>query len=59
MPLSNEDYAYFMDRAELELELAQRAQHPKVVAAHYALAERYLGLVFGAPSRAPSENMVN
>lgn len=36
------DLDYYERRAEQELELAQRATKPEVVAAHYRLAELYL-----------------
>ena len=36
------DLDYYERRAEQELELAQRATRPEVVAAHYRLAELYL-----------------
>lgn len=36
------DATYYQRRAEQEIELAQRAQDPAVVAAHYKLAELYL-----------------
>lgn len=45
--MSNDDCAYFMARAEAELELAQRADHPKAVEAHYLLAQSYLDRVYG------------
>ena len=40
--MSDEDVAYFYRRAEDELEMAQKAELPKVVAAHYQLASAYL-----------------
>ncbi len=42
---SEEDAAYFQRRAEEELEMAQKATRPEVVAAHVALADAYLELV--------------
>ena len=39
------DQEYFEYRAEAELELAQAADHPGVVKAHYMLAGLYLDLV--------------
>jgi hypothetical protein len=33
---------WYIQRAEQELELAQRAEHPAVVRAHYLMAESYL-----------------
>jgi hypothetical protein len=46
--MSDEDYLYYRERAETEIELARRADHPRVVAAHYYLAESYLELIYGA-----------
>lgn len=34
--------SWYIKRAEQELELAQRAEHPAVVRAHYLMAESYL-----------------
>lgn len=48
MNASNERYMYETDqqfyrrRAEMELDLAQKARLPEVVSAHYRLAEAYL-----------------
>ncbi|MCC2976717.1 hypothetical protein LK533_08520 [Sphingomonas sp. PL-96] len=42
-----EDNAYFYERAEAELKLAQTAEHPAVVKAHYLLAGYYLDRVYG------------
>lgn len=38
---------YFYDRAEQELEQAQRASHPAAVKAHYQLANHYLDRFYG------------
>lgn len=40
--MSEEDAAYFYRRAEAELEMAQTAEHPAAVKAHYLLASHYL-----------------
>jgi len=40
--MATDDHAYFYHRAETELEQAQQATNPRVVAAHYQLAEAYL-----------------
>lgn len=40
-----DDLEYFQSRAEQEVAVAQEATNPRVVAAHYELAERYLELV--------------
>jgi hypothetical protein len=37
-----QDTDYFYRRAEAELEMAERAENPTVVAAHCAIAEHYL-----------------
>lgn len=49
------DRAYFYDRAEAELKLAQRATDPAVVKAHYQLAGYYLDRVYGAEDDRPSD----
>lgn len=41
-----DDYLY--NRAEQELEQAQRATHPAAVKAHYQMASHYLDLYYGA-----------
>ncbi len=45
--MTDDDVRYFLERAETEIELAQRAEHPKAVAAHYHLAQSYLDRVYG------------
>ena len=47
--MSRHDLAYYQNRAEAELELAQRALHPKAVKAHYLMAELYLDKVHERP----------
>lgn len=42
---SSDDYYY--QRAETELERAQRADHPAAVRAHYIMAGHYLDLTYG------------
>ena len=43
VPAQPEDEeSWYILRAEQELELAQRAEHPAVVRAHYLIAESYL-----------------
>ena len=37
-----DDDAYFHHRAEVQLALAERAELPKVVSAHYQMANAYL-----------------
>lgn len=43
-----DDETYFYERAETELELAQRATHPEAVRAHYIIANHYLDRCYGA-----------
>ncbi|HEX8382754.1 MAG TPA: hypothetical protein VF592_05195 [Sphingomonas sp.] len=38
----NDEHRYLQRRAEAELDLAQRATHGKVAAAHHQMAEAYL-----------------
>jgi predicted alpha/beta hydrolase family esterase len=51
--MAEQDKAYFNERAEAELLLAQHASHPKAVRSHYLLAAYYLDLVHCAA--APQE----
>ena len=44
-PMSDEDRAYFQQRAEAEIALAQKANHPEAARSHYLLAGYYLDLV--------------
>ena len=48
--MSDQDCVYFKARAEAELDLAQRAEHPKAVEAHYLLAQSYLDRIYGKVS---------
>lgn len=43
--MSDEDRAYFQQRAEAEIALAQKAEHPDAARSHYLLAGYYLDLV--------------
>jgi len=43
------DEDYFYQRAETELELAQKATHPAAVRAHYIIANHYLDRVYSQP----------
>ena len=43
--MSDDDKAYYQERAETEIEMAQRAEHEQVVRSHYLLAGYYLDLV--------------
>lgn len=42
VPAEEHEESWYIQRAEQELELAQRAEHPAVVRAHYLMAESYL-----------------
>jgi hypothetical protein len=46
MTVRTEEDEYFAERAEVQLELAQRADHPKAVAAHYELVQSYLARAY-------------
>jgi hypothetical protein len=48
--MRNEDAAYFERRAEAELRLAERADHPEARKAHYVLARLYLDRAHGSPA---------
>ena len=50
--MASEDYAYYRQRAEIELEQAQQATNPQVVAAHFQLAEAYLAKLTSEPAQA-------
>ena len=43
----DDDNSYYQIRAEQELVLAQAAEHPRAVLAHYQLASSYLERVKG------------
>jgi hypothetical protein len=43
-----DDQSYYERRAEIELEMAQRAKHPEAVRAHCGLADLYLERVYGS-----------
>jgi hypothetical protein len=47
MNLSNDDLAYFRERARAELRQARVSTHDKAAAAHRAMAEKYLSLLNG------------
>lgn len=48
-----DDRSYYQHRAEVELEIAQKATAPEVVRAHHLLAEAYLEKLNSAvPARA-------
>lgn len=45
--MSREEFDYYEGRAETQIELAQRAQCPRAVQAHYQLASAYLDRIHG------------
>ena len=45
--MDQNDIAYFTERADRELEQAQRATDPAAVRAHYILANLYLDKIHG------------
>lgn len=47
------EFDYFEQRAQAEIEMAQRAQDSRAVQAHYELANAYLDKIYGeaAPVR--------
>jgi hypothetical protein len=45
------DTDYYYERAEAELEMAQKARQPEAVKAHYTLAGYYLDRVYGGESQ--------
>jgi hypothetical protein len=50
-----DENSYYQHRAEQELELAQAAEHPRAVLAHYQLASSYLERVHGnVPVKPPA-----
>ena len=52
--MSHDDARYYQQRAEAELQLAQKARHQRVVQAHYDLANAYLDRAHGeTPVKAP------
>jgi len=51
--MSHEDSAYFHHRAEVQLALAERAELPQVVLAHYQLANAYLDRLAAAGESNP------
>lgn len=56
--MSPEDQAYYLERAEEELERAQRSDHPDAVKAHYLLAGFYLDLVYGEGTPTGTESRI-
>ncbi len=50
--MSREEFDYYQRRAETQIELAQRAQCPRAVQAHYQLASAYLDRIHGDTPKA-------
>ena len=55
--MSREEEDYYQRRAEAEIELAQRADCPQAVQAHYQLASAYLDRIHGE-SPDPGTNLL-
>ena len=49
--MSTSESNYYQQRAEAEIELAQRARHRRAVQAHYELAAAYLDRIHGDAPR--------
>lgn len=56
MRTMRDDTIYFYERAETELELAQRATHPLAVRAHYIIANHYLDRCYGGEPATPAND---
>jgi hypothetical protein len=53
--MSGDEIDYLQERAEAEIELAQRASHRRAVQAHYQLASAYLDRIHGdSPNSGPN-----
>lgn len=53
--MSPEEVAYYEERAEAEIAMAQQASHAGVVKAHYELAAAYLDRIHGdTPEAGPN-----
>jgi hypothetical protein len=55
--MSTDDRSYFEHRAEMELEMAQRAEHPEAVRAHYLMAGLYLDKIHAIPGSDAAEGV--
>ncbi|ONF96657.1 hypothetical protein [Sphingomonas jeddahensis] len=56
---SVDDKEYYYQRAESELEMAQRAEVPEAVKAHYTLAGYYLDKVYNDGETALADSMTS
>jgi hypothetical protein len=54
LPFADDHANYLYQRAEEELDLAQAADHPAAVQAHYALAGHYLDGAYGVAEAVPA-----
>lgn len=54
--MREDDATYFYRRAEAELELAQKADKPEVVRAHFRLANAYLDRITDAEPAQQAEH---
>jgi hypothetical protein len=52
LPFADDHANYLYQRAEEELDLAQAADHPAAVKAHYTMADRYLDSAYGVANEA-------
>ncbi|HEY0627573.1 MAG TPA: hypothetical protein VGD10_12715 [Allosphingosinicella sp.] len=50
--MSHEDVNYYEQRAEAEIEMAQRSKSTPAVQAHYQLATAYLDKIYGGATPA-------
>ena len=55
--MSNDDLTYYRHRAETETEMAAQATQPKVVAAHYKLANAYFDRIASADDEEPGDHV--
>ena len=55
---SVDDKEYYYQRAESELEMAQRTEVPEAVKAHYTLAGYYLDKVYNDGEAASTDSMI-
>ena len=51
-PQDTHEHSYLLARAEEEIERAQQSTDPRVVSAHFQLAELYLDGAYGPPEDA-------
>lgn len=56
--MSDDEKDYFQQRAEAEIALAQKAEHPDACRSHYLLAGYYLDIVHNEAPAEPPEPVV-